>query len=146
MKDTLTAEFFYCNYIEILFYKRKAGLIERIYVSFGNQLVGRVHRQHGHSDVHGVDAEVCNKLSNRAASAYIHCAEFSRLPDYAVILEYIAKPAHIFGVGVVCRAFTPCARIFGYSRAAVDKGCVSIFEIRGKSRVVTCGNVGGNSL
>ena len=83
-----------------------------------DDLEGRVHGQHRHTDVDDGDAAVGNILCDGAAAAQVEAAQLTDLPCNVVGVHHAGDIAHQLGRSVVCSALAAAAGVLEQRDAA----------------------------
>lgn len=76
------------------------GLVGHVAVQLGRGLKGRVHGEHGHPGVDGVNVSVGHVAGHGAAAALVRLAQFRQLPDHLVLFKNPPDLSHHLRGGV----------------------------------------------
>ena len=71
-------------------------MICAVEISFGYQLIRRMHGDDRHANIHRINIEICDIFCNCTATAEIYLAKFSRLPNNIVVSKDLSNCANHF--------------------------------------------------
>ena len=106
-----------------------------------DDLEGRVHGQHRHTDVQHGNPPVCHILGNGAAAAKIQTAQLTDLPCHIVGVQQAGDVPYQLGVGIAGRALAAAAGILEECHAAACVSTVLLFKGTCPGGVVGSGHV-----
>ena len=112
------ASFSFCKASGFLLKERPECQVVFIQIGLGDHLIGRMHGDHRHAQVDGVNVHLGHEFGDGSAAAEIYLAQLTGLPDNAVFIENLPQESDVLRIRVAGIALAAHTGEFHHACAA----------------------------